>query len=1063
MRSITVNILKSAALVLFSLVYTGCTDDFYLSEKETAAYTSVLTTQSVTTTTFDNLQGRTIDMQFDNSTDSPRLVGSNLLAEMRRTEMAQLETSQSAVDLSRLSGELEKQIDHWIEGRLELYRGAGTEQARLNRLDSVSVLFLNDPAFSYDSQRQTIAFDVSLQITINGEIEVTALDWFLDIFFDINGTYPLTVSMDNLRLQGEVNLQSPFADAGRIEFKLRPQVVGQIRVSDRGISLPQQVRDGVADLLRNNLSSRVDEVFEQSYSWFALPAITLTPGANSHLEVAYRAKADWLGPDAASPLLHIVTRASDGKLYHARRIDDQWTSYSAVVFPTPGPSPSSTPLPRIDNEPALIHSGSNQLELAATDAAGNLVYAHYREDAWGNTNVIKPNTGFNPAISYKGKPAIASSAPGQVEIVVVGSDGQLWHLRRINGAWQIPSRVPQINAPTTAPYRDPVAVNVGNKVVVVYADAANRLRGVDLDLETGVWGAAQLITPSSIKFVPAAVTVSESQVEVAYVKADGTLWRNTLSVSAFNLAAGASGSTISVPVEKPIGGLTPGGSPVLVCSTYKQPELLVPNTSGKLRYNRFVNALGSYAVDGVTVQPGWQGWIDILETNFFTGSIKTDGNALSYSTAGTRTGKTEVIARAKYFTKQHIFFNEYESGRYAKATAPWKTVGWRGWEATGGFNAVGTPAIAAVDRNFQTAHIGNRQGFGPTVHWARLAQTNATFYLGSTVATRTTGPLADPVVLSAGIGMFDTITIAANGKPSHIRNFSDGSGMINTLTTPAGVTLSSLSAFSYGNGLVELVASATNNNVYHWRYRNGTWSAPVLIATGVISAPILIYKGVGQFEMLGVDVDYRLFRSRFLGNMWQPRLLVPGTFRINELAFGPQAAATWGDGVIDIAILNKDTKALNYRRIGPGDEVCSGFGCPAARVFSNLGGSNLETPVMSAFGPTSLNILTMQGLRWYSKASRASTFHIITFPPQPDPAMTWSGFEYIGGEEMVVSGAANTGRKNFAAVGIREGRVLVNRFVDGHWTGFQQVIGQKDEQIILTPTILPAISAMGGV
>ena len=1062
MRKLNQDLIKVAAVLICTLVYSGCTDDFYLSEKEAAAYTSVLSTQAAATATFDNLQGRTIDLQFDNSTGTPRLISSNLLTQMRATEMSQLETGQSSVDLSRLSSELDKQLNHWIEGRLQLYQGAGNEQARLKRLDSVSVLFLNDPTFVYDAERQTIAFDVSLQITINGEIEVTALDWFLDIFFDINGTYPLTVALETLRLQGEASIQSPFADAGRIEFKLIPQVVGPINVYERGVSVPQQVRDGVRDVLRNAMSSRIDEVFTQGYAWFALPRINLTRGASSHLQVSYRPKADWLGPDAAPPVIHVVTRAQDGKLYHALKNDGDWSNYSAIPFPSPSPSPGATPLPRIDNEPALTHSGSDQLEVVATDAAGDLVYADYREETWGNQVIIRPNAAFNPAISYRGKPAVAASAAGQTEVIVVGSDGQLWHLRRLNGAWTTAARIPQINGPTTAPYRDPVAVTVGNKVVVTYADAANRLRAVDFDLETGVWGAAQLITSSSIKFIPAAVTTSESQVEVVFVKSDNTIWRSTLSVSGFNLLAGSGGSTISVPNEKVIGGLTAGGSPILICSTYKQPELLVPNTSGKLRYNRFVNALGAYTVDGITVNPGWQGWIDILETNFFTPGIKTDGNVLAYAAAGTRTGKTEVVALAKYFTKQHIFYNEYESGRYGYANAPWKTIGWRGWEATGGFSAVGTPAIAVVDRNFQTAYVGKGLVSGATVHYARLAQTNATYYLASTVALRTNNPIADPIVLSSGTGMFDTIALDTKGRPSHVRSFSNGGGTITTLLVPSGVTLTALSAVSYGNGLVELVASATNNRIYLWRYRNGAWSSPVSIATGVISAPILVYKGAGQLELLAVDLDYRLFRWRFVGNAWQPPLLVPSTFRVDEKTFGPQAAASWGDGSLDLAVLDKDTKALNYRRIGPGDEVCSGFGCPAARVFANLGGSNLETPVFSAFGPTSLNILTMQGLKWYSITSRSNPFQVITFPPRPDPAINWGGFEYIGGDEMIVSGAANTGRKNLAAVGIKEGHILVNRFVNGHWSGFQTVIGQPPEQLLLSPIILPAIAAHGG-
>jgi hypothetical protein len=49
---------------------------------------------------FDNLQGRAINLTFDNSTGTPRVQSTNLLTEMRRTEMAQLETNTAPVSLA---------------------------------------------------------------------------------------------------------------------------------------------------------------------------------------------------------------------------------------------------------------------------------------------------------------------------------------------------------------------------------------------------------------------------------------------------------------------------------------------------------------------------------------------------------------------------------------------------------------------------------------------------------------------------------------------------------------------------------------------------------------------------------------------------------------------------------------------------------------------------------------------------------------------------------------------------------------------------------------------------
>src|SRR5215510_4961657 len=532
-------------LLVGSLALTGCGDDFYLSEKEVAAYSSIFASEATLNQHYDNLQGRAIRVDFDNSTGTPRVQSTNLLTEMRRTEMAQLETNRAPVSLDRLSEELETQIGKWIEGRLQLYTsGATDDRARLTRLDNVSVVFISNPTFTYHAERQTIAFDVRLQLVINGTIEVNAVNWLIDIFTNINGTYPLQVVIPNLRLQGEASVYSPYANAGRIRFQLIPEVLAPIQVLENGTSIPNQVKQGVAQVLTHNLSARVDEVFAQEYDHFALSQIRLTSQNPSRLEVSYRSKADWLGPDAAHPQMHLVTRASDGKLYHARKSNSDWSGYTAVPFPNPSP----TPYPAINGDPTLVHSGNNQLELAATNQSGDLIYAHYRDEEWGATRIVKPNTAYNPAISYRGKPAVAASAPGQAEIVVAGSDGSLWHPRRINGIWLSPSRVPLSGYPLiTAPYRDPTAVYVGNKIVIIFADSQNRLAAMAFDLETSLWGQATMFlspsnTQTTIVYAPAAVASGErrvnsasvGQVDVVYVKSGGGVFHRVLEISPDN-------------------------------------------------------------------------------------------------------------------------------------------------------------------------------------------------------------------------------------------------------------------------------------------------------------------------------------------------------------------------------------------------------------------------------------------------------------------------------------------------------------------------------------------------
>src|SRR5215510_212992 len=244
-------------LLAVSLALTGCDNDFYLSEKEVAAYSSVFASEATLNLHFDNLQARGINLTFDNSTGTPRVISTNLLTEMRRTEMAQLEIGSAAVSLDRLSAELETQIGKWIDGKLQLYtNGSANDRARLTSLDNVSVAFINNPSFTYHPERQTVAFDGRLQLVINGTIEVNAVNWLINIFTNINGTYPLQVIVPDMRLEGEAGVYSPFASAGRIRFQLIPQILAPIRVLDNGPSIPNQVKQGVAQVLTHNLSVR---------------------------------------------------------------------------------------------------------------------------------------------------------------------------------------------------------------------------------------------------------------------------------------------------------------------------------------------------------------------------------------------------------------------------------------------------------------------------------------------------------------------------------------------------------------------------------------------------------------------------------------------------------------------------------------------------------------------------------------------------------------------------------------------------------------------------------------
>jgi hypothetical protein len=324
------------------------------------------------------------------------------------------------------------------------------------------------------------------------------------------------------------------------------------------------------------------------------------------------------------------------------------------------------------------------------------------------------------------------------------------------------------------------------------------------------------------------------RVDVAYVKPGGAIFHRVLGITPGNFIPGVGASGITYNSEISLGGDPAIDTPVLTCSTYHQPELFVRGTDHRIRHNHFLYApagAAPFTIEGVTLNLGWQGW-SYLPVNYFTSALKTDGKVFKFAAAGTRTGKTELVARAYDSSSSQaglIFHNEFESGRYGRCcNTPLKTVHWRGWEMTAERAFLGGPALVAIDQNFQMAHAVDSPGYGPTVLLERLAQTNATTSYAQTSNIRVLGSPVDPIALSTGPGVFDSITLGSDGKPEHRRYYNSPLTPVSPtrLVKPANVSLTAFSAVSYGNDFIDLAARGGDNRIYLWRYRDGVWSQP---------------------------------------------------------------------------------------------------------------------------------------------------------------------------------------------------------------------------------------------
>jgi len=954
------------------------------------------------------------------------------------------------VQPDRLNGELQKQMERWIRKELQLYTGVNNAGARLSQLASIRVSFLTRPAFTFRPDRNAIAFSLNVRLFITGTVDVDALDVVSNLIFGINGTYPLTVDINNFNLSGEAILRSTLADAGEIEFKLNPQP-GTIVVGSVGASTaPSAVRNGVRDLVSRQLSRPLRQTFKQRYDYFALTGLSLTPASAqtaSRLQYAYQAR-----PETAKPMVHIVARAADGKLYHMSKTEGG-RSLIRTVLPFP------TLAPRIENEPVLVASSTDQLELAATTVNSDLVYAHWRDETWGYQATF--TAAGNPTASgYQGRPAMIASAPGQVEVLVSGRTGGLWHMRRLNGRLSSPVAVPLSPFASLAapPYRDPAAVQSGNKVVVVFVDALNRLFAIAFDLESGFWGQpTSLHTQELIRYAPAAAASGDGRIDVVYAGQSGTPYHRVLDVQAARFTSASSTTGISiVNGEVAIGGLL-NASPVLVCSSYKQLELIGRGTDNRLYHNHFVGPSSPAGfVDGRTIAQGWQGWGDL--NGNFAGSL-TFELMTGFSAAATAGGKV-VLASIRQpsaldsSTNQLIYHNTYDSERYG--TQPWKTVQWRGYEQVGNQRFVGEPALAVTDRQTALMYIGS--AFTPI--GARLAESNTAAF-SSFADTRISLPPADPVLVSSVAGKYDVVEVGFDGRIRHTRRgFRGGSFTFAFPITFGQLFRGQPAVVAYGNGQLEMVAVAQNNTMFHWRYQNGAWTPATQISGTVISQPILIHIGSGQLVLLAVGGDRRLYLWSFTNGAWSNWQQVPTSFLINPTMFGQLAASSWGDGAIDIGLVDNSSGALYHGRIGPGYFVSGlSLGLTPSRPFSSLGGILTDTPILTALSPTRIHVLAVGTDRIvysnWSFPDNSGLYLISQAPP-----ILWRGYSHIGGYNLLMGGVAKLGSNELLAAGTdSSGRVMITRYNGANWIQFQPVAGPTPGTFLSPPLYRPAVTS----
>ncbi len=941
-------ILLTAALLTTTLFSTSCDESFYLSEREFYALQTQIARQDYANMFFGDVQGEMLRITFDNSTSPPRVQSSNLLEFMRThlTTFALLEGFPFYYfQGDRVSGEFEKQFDNWLADRLSLYAGANNAEARLTRVDELRVQFLNNPTFTHSPNK--ISFDTTLRIGVDCTIEVNALDSLTNLIFSANGTHNVLIDIQTLRVQGDFYFDEAENKESKWHFRLTPQV-GVVAVGERGAAVPNVIKTGIVKVVKQNFAFPIDESFNQKYEHFTLNDCRVS-GQNNNFTCDYNSR-----PSFPNPELHAVARGSDNRLYAAIRRNDVWSSYNEVICCATG-----SPVQAIfSGDPSLAVSSARTVELAATTTGGAIFYAQLNS-FWGKQQliapVIPPNTLPNAVqnYSYRGKPAIVASAPGQVEIITARGSASgskaLVHLRRINGVWtapislSFPSSVGTFPNITFVSYGEPVAVQSGNKIFLAVAASNSRIYAMVFDMETGVWSQhSQIPTAENVSFTPALAASGDGRVNLVYIGQSGAIYHRPLDVNSANIMPGVGTTGFGLFSETSIPGSV-NAAPVLFANGYRQLGLVARGTDNRLYYNHFVgtHSTGGW-VDGRTVGQGWQGWGD-LNGNFIGTQILSNGQMDEFAATTTKTGKIDVAARIRQNAAENstLHHNSFDAARYG--TKPWKTVHWRGYQKVTNRLFVGRPAIAALDANLEVAYVGKNSNIFQAQIGASFIQ-RTSFQVFSNAQN-----VPAPIVTTSGKGLTDIIAVGSDQKIRHIRQFNRAAFAPALLPGQANLNFQRRpSVAGYGEGQIDVIGVSTAGTIYHWRYLNGNWQTPRLISGTVSSPPILVATGGGQLEFFALGGDNKLYRWRFTGGAWGNWQQIPSTFTMNPNYFGHGSATSWGDGTVDLAVVRiVSGTPVYHRRFEPRDDTIALPNQPA-QTFQNIGSGAGDQPFIAA-------------------------------------------------------------------------------------------------------------------
>lgn len=249
------------------------------------------------------------------------------------------------------------------------------------------------------------------------------------------------------------------------------------------------------------------------YDSIALTGGICTPANTSGCDLVRKSGTAFISPAAS------VSATDASNLVELYRAQDGWRVFQPIAWDDPLTQPLDTRLAsgvNLVGDSALARFNTSDLAVLARGSDNHIYYKVNpgADDSWP----LGAWTSLGG--DFISDPAAVSWAPNRLDVVSVGSDGNIWHSSYLNGTW---SGWGSIGKPTAATPSAPTIASWGANRLDIFVQAGGTLYHKTWD---GAWS-AWTSRGSGIKAKPAAVSWGANRIDVVAVGTDDQLYHQS--------------------------------------------------------------------------------------------------------------------------------------------------------------------------------------------------------------------------------------------------------------------------------------------------------------------------------------------------------------------------------------------------------------------------------------------------------------------------------------------------------------------------------------------------------